>query len=54
MVLFPSVTKHGGTTCTDDRYRMVINFNWFPNISDQFSSEQKQKGVYGSSAPILK
>ena len=54
MVLFPSVTKHGGTTCTDDRYRMVINFNWFPNISDQFSLEQKQKGVYGSSAPILK
>ena len=52
MVLFPSMTMHGGTTSTDSRYRMVINFNWFPNISDRFSSEQKQKGVYGSSSPI--
>ena len=52
MVLFPSMTKHGGTTCTDSKYRMVINFNWFPNISGQFSSDQKLKGVYGSSSPI--
>ena len=29
MVLFPSMTMHGGTTSTDSRYRMVINFVYY-------------------------
>jgi len=30
MVLFPSNMIHGGTTCTDQKYRCVINFNFYP------------------------
>jgi len=30
MVVFPSKTKHTGTTCTDAKRRVVINFNFFP------------------------
>ena len=30
MVVFPSKTRHTGTTCTDQKRRVVINFNYFP------------------------
>ena len=30
LVVFPSNTLHGGTTCTDANYRSVININFFP------------------------
>ena len=30
MVVFPSRTRHTGTTCTDQKRRVVINFNYFP------------------------
>ena len=29
MVTFPANMKHGGTSCTDKRIRVVINFNYF-------------------------
>lgn len=29
MVIFPAHVKHRGTSCTDDKSRVVINFNWF-------------------------
>ena len=30
MVFFDSSTIHSGTTCTDQTYRIVINFNYYP------------------------
>jgi hypothetical protein len=30
LVLFPSKLRHTGTTCTDAKRRVVINFNFFP------------------------
>ena len=30
MVTFPANMKHTGTTCTDEKTRIVINFNYFP------------------------
>lgn len=30
LVLFPSKMRHTGTTCTDAKRRVVINFNFFP------------------------
>tara|TARA_B100000945_G_C20332202_1_gene572985 strand:+ start:84 stop:584 length:501 start_codon:yes stop_codon:yes gene_type:complete len=32
MLLFPSNMKHGGTTTTNQKYRMVINFNYHPRV----------------------
>ena len=29
MVIFPSNMKHIGTSCTDEKTRVVINFNYF-------------------------
>ena len=29
LVVFPSTMKHTGTTCTDQKRRVVINFNYF-------------------------
>ena len=29
MVIFPSNMKHTGTSCTDEKTRVVINFNYF-------------------------
>ena len=29
MVIFPSNMKHTGTSCTDEKRRIVINFNYF-------------------------
>jgi len=31
MVTFPTNLKHTGTSCTDERTRIVINFNYFKN-----------------------
>lgn len=31
LIIFNSTVKHTGTTCTDEDYRMVINFNYFEN-----------------------
>ena len=31
MVTFPANMKHCGTSCTDERSRVVINFNYFKN-----------------------
>jgi len=31
MLSFPANTKHCGTSCTDERRRIVINFNYFEN-----------------------
>ena len=31
MVTFPANMKHCGTSCTDERRRIVINFNYFEN-----------------------
>ena len=31
MVTFPANMKHTGTSCTDQKRRVVINFNWFLN-----------------------
>jgi hypothetical protein len=30
IVIFPSNLKHSGTTCTDEKYRCVINLNYYP------------------------
>ena len=30
IVIFPSTIKHGGTTCTNQKYRCVLNINYFP------------------------
>ena len=32
MVSFPSNMKHTGTSCTDEKIRVVINFNYFSSI----------------------
>ena len=32
MVTFPSNMKHTGTSCTDEKIRVVINFNYFSSI----------------------
>jgi hypothetical protein len=32
MILFPGDTFHSGTTCSDEKRRMVINFNYIPRI----------------------
>ena len=29
LVTFPANMKHTGTSCTDETFRIVINFNWF-------------------------
>ncbi len=29
MVIFPTLTNHTGTSCTDEKVRVVINFNYF-------------------------
>ena len=34
MVTFPSNMKHTGTSCTDKKYRIVINFNYFEDPTD--------------------
>ena len=31
MLSFPANMKHCGTSCTDERRRIVINFNYFEN-----------------------
>lgn len=31
LIIFDSYKKHTGTTCTDDFFRIVINFNYFEN-----------------------
>ena len=31
MITFPANTKHTGTSCTDEKRRVVINFNYFSN-----------------------
>ena len=31
LVTFPANMKHRGTTCTDEKIRVVINFNYFSN-----------------------
>lgn len=30
MVVFDNQLKHSGVSCSDNRYRIVINFNWLP------------------------
>ncbi len=30
MVIFDNQLKHSGVSCSDNRYRIVINFNWLP------------------------
>ena len=35
MIVFPSRTKHTGTTCTNAKRRVVINFNYFPEKFNQ-------------------
>ena len=32
MVVFPSTMKHGGTSCTDQPCRIVVNLNYYPII----------------------
>ena len=32
LVIFPSTMKHGGTSCTDQACRIVLNFNYHPMI----------------------
>ncbi len=34
LVAFPSHMQHGGTTCTDQPTRMLINFNYHPIIEN--------------------
>jgi hypothetical protein len=29
MIIFPSTVRHTGTTCTDEKRRVLINFNYF-------------------------
>lgn len=33
MVCFPSNLRHSGTNCTDEKYRIVININYFKDSS---------------------
>jgi hypothetical protein len=35
MVIFPSNMKHRGTSCTDEKTRVVINFNYVVNLGRQ-------------------
>ena len=35
LVSFPSTMQHGGTTCTDQMNRIVINFNYHPIIENE-------------------
>lgn len=37
LVVFPSELKHGGATCTDQKYRCVINFNFYPDSLEHFA-----------------
>ena len=30
IVIFPSDKKHSGTTCTDEKFRCVLNINYYP------------------------
>ena len=30
MLIFDNQMKHSGVTCSDNKYRIVINFNWLP------------------------
>jgi hypothetical protein len=30
LIIFPSDIKHGGTTCTNKKYRCVLNINYYP------------------------
>ena len=34
IVTFPANMKHTGTSCTDQKRRIVINFNWFLNETE--------------------
>jgi len=44
MVTFPATMKHSGTTCTDEKVRVVINFNYF--------EDRIEKGKSGRVATI--
>ena len=34
LVKFPTTMKHTGTSCTNTSRRIVINFNYFPNLTE--------------------
>ena len=34
LAIFPSTMFHSGSTCTDKDMRVVINFNYFPNLDE--------------------
>ena len=42
MLTFPTNMKHSGTACTDQKYRIIINFNYFDQ--SQELSELQSKG----------
>ncbi len=31
LLVFPAIQEHSGTTCTDSKNRVIINFNFIPN-----------------------
>ena len=45
IVTFPSSMEHSGTTCTDQKRRMVINFNYF--AADRFKIPEYRNKYFG-------
>ena len=38
LIVFPSNLNHLGTTCTDEKRRVLINFNFIPNLQSNLAS----------------
>lgn len=36
LLIFDSDLLHSGTTCTDEKYRLLINLNYFPYTNNEF------------------
>ena len=52
MVTFPSTMKHSGSTCTDQKRRVVINFNYFaaplnetPEYLDKYYGLERKSAI---------
>ena len=52
MVTFPSTMKHSGSTCTDQKRRVVINFNYFaapfnetPEYLDKYYGIERKSAI---------
>jgi hypothetical protein len=41
MIIFPANMKHTGTSCTNQKTRVVINFNYFANAPKEWGERQQ-------------